>query len=337
MPSRVTVLYNAPVLPTAHPDAVAEADVVQVAHVVAGALTAHGFDAVLMGAGPPIEGVLAQLRAAAPALVFNLIEGFGGSSVGATLATGMLELAGLAYTGCPPEAFGWCLSKGRAKALLRGLGLPTAPFLVIEPEDRAPAWSGPWPAIVKPDAEDASLGIDQRSVVADLGALAEQVARVRAGYGGRVLVEAYLPGREFNVGVLALPIPVPLPVAEVVYRRVAGAGSWPILTYDSKWAPGSPADVASPIDCPAGIDGVLAEALGRLAVAAFRATGCRDYARVDIRLDGRGEPMILEVNPNPDLGPSAGWARALGVSGREYGATLAALARQAIARGPALC
>ena len=198
--------------------------------------------------------------------------------------------------------------------------------MVIEPEDPIPDWNGPQAVIVKPDAEDASLGIDQQSVAADGAAMAEQVARVRANYGGRVLIEAYRPGPEFNLGLLALTEPEPLPIAEVVFQSVPGA--WPILTYESKWVSGSPADLASPIRCPARIDPKLAESLGRLAVAAFRATGCRDYARVDFRLDASGEPMILEVNPNPDLGRSAGWARAASVSGRDYAATLAALVKQ---------
>jgi D-alanine-D-alanine ligase len=87
------------------------------------------------------------------------------------------------------------------------------------------------------------------------------------------------------------------------------------------------------VRCPAEIDASLAAELSRLAVAAFRATGCRDYARVDFRLDAQGAPMILEVNPNPDLDPSAGVARAMRVAGQDYAETLAALVRQALARG----
>jgi D-alanine-D-alanine ligase len=160
------------------------------------------------------------------------------------------------------------------------------------------------------------------------------VGAIRNLFGERVLVEAYWPGRQCNVGVLALPDPEALPVAEVVFRP--RDGSWPILTYAAKWSAGSLEDRASPVRCPARIEPALAERLGRLAVSSFRATGCRDYARVDLRLDARGEPMILEVNPNPDVGPDAGWARALRASGRAYAATLAALTRQAFgrSRGP---
>jgi D-alanine-D-alanine ligase len=331
-PARVTILYNASVLPPDHPDSVAEADVLDVARTIAGALAEHGFTTTMLAASPPVATMLSALLATEPDLVFNLIEGFYGSGVGATLVTGMIELAGLACTGCPSESLCWCLSKSRAKALLRCLGLPTAPFMVIAPGAPIPEWPGPWPAFVKPDAEDASLGIDQRSVVADQAALVEQVERICVRYCGQVLLEAYLPGPEFNVGLLALPDPEPLPIAEVAYQTAPGL--WPILTYESKWSVGSPADLASPIRCPALIDDSLARSLGSLAVAAFRATECRDYARVDFRIDDRGEPMILEVNPNPDLDPTAGWARALRCSGRDYGATLAAVARGALARGP---
>jgi D-alanine-D-alanine ligase len=184
--------------------------------------------------------------------------------------------------------------------------------------------------ILKPEAEDASLGIDQSSVAGTAEAIVEGVARLRVSHGRDVLIEAYLPGREFNVGILESPEPEALPIAEILYD--VPDGSWPILTYAAKWDEGSPEDLASRPRCPAEVDPDLARLLGSLAVEAFRATGCRDYARVDFRLDADGSPMILEVNPNPDIGPRAGWARALRASGRDYEATLAGLARQARGR-----
>jgi D-alanine-D-alanine ligase len=328
---RVAVLYNSPTLPTDHPDAVSEADVVAVADAIVAALDVGGFEAWPLAAAPPVAGLVAALSDPRPHLIFNLIEGFGGRSGGEAYVTGLLELLGLPYTGCPPEAQALCHRKGLAKALLRGLGLPTAPFAVLAPGDSLPDWDWSGPAIVKPEEEDASLGIDQGSVVSSSAEMAARVTHLRQEYGPRVLVESYLPGREFNIGVLGLPEPAALPVAEVVFRPPAG--SWPILTYNAKWHEGSEEDRASPVRCPAEIDPELSGRLTRLAVAAFLATGCRDVARIDVRLDGRGEPMILEINPNPDLGPSAGWARALKVSGRDYRGTLVALARQALERG----
>ena len=324
---QVAVLYNAPVLPQGHPDHASEADVVAVADRIADGLKPPGFDAWTIAVKPPLGEWIADLTSKPPDVVFNLIEGFGGASGGEAHLTGVLELLGLAYTGCPPEAMSLGHSKGRTKALLRGFGLPTADFDVIARNQPTTLWVGPWPVIVKPEAEDASLGIDQGSVVESAEELDDAVARLRAKHKGDILVEAYLPGREFSVGVIALPDPEALPVAEIVYEMPPG--SWPILTYDAKWAPGSAEDRASVPRCPALIDRNLADELAGLALGAFRSIGCRDYARVDFRLDGSGRPMILEVNPNPDIGPEAGWARAVRASGRDYDATPAALVRQA--------
>jgi len=201
----------------------------------------------------------------------------------------------------------------RTKALLRGLGLPATPSLLIAPGEPVtrPWWSGP--SIVKPDAEDASLGIDQKSVVVESSNLHDRVVQVRLAFGGSVLIEPYLPGAEFNVGVIEAPEPLALPVAQVMFAPKSG--QWPILTYAAKWDEGSEEDLASPVVCPAPIADELARTLRRIALEAFRATGCRDYARVDFRLDASGEPSILEVNPNPDLSPGAGFARAAKVSG----------------------
>jgi D-alanine-D-alanine ligase len=371
---RVAVVYNSPVLPDDHPDAASEGDVVAVAAAVADALRASNnspsppyeggalgvsepkettppgppfvrggvlldalsrenrFAPFLLAVGPPLVGVVARLSEQAPDLVFNLVEGFGGVSAGATHMTAVLELLGLPYTGSTVEALAVCQSKARAKALLRGHGLPTAPFHLVRPGEVVPGSAWRPPVVVKPDAEDGSLGIDQGSVVTDPSALADRVERLRATYGGAVLIETYLPGPEFNVGVFALPEPRALPVAQILFAE--DAGTWPILTYAAKWDEGSSADLASPAVCPAPIERELTDRLGSLAVAAFLATGCRDYARIDLRLDDRGEPMILEVNPNPDIGPKAGLARAAAVAGWPYAAAISAIARQALGRAP---
>jgi D-alanine-D-alanine ligase len=331
--SRVAVVYNEPFLPAGHHDAVSEADVVEVAVAVASALAQNGFDPVLLPAAPPLRGFLDSVEAIGPDLIFNLIEAFGGRSAGATELTAALGLLGIPYTGSSVEGFAACQSKARTKALLRGFGLPTAAFWLVEPGERLPELSWESPVIVKPDAEDGSLGIDQESVVTGPDQLAHRVAKLRRDHGGAVLIETYLPGPEFNVGVIALPEPRAFAVAQVAFAP--RGDHWPILTYDAKWDEGSEADLSSPVVCPAPIDRELAERLSGLAVGAVRATCCRDYARVDFRLDETGAPMILEVNPNPDIGPRAGWARAAGVSGYGYAEAVAAIARNAAARAPA--
>ena len=343
---RVAVAYNAPVLPRDHPDAASEADVVEVARAVADALRIQSFEPILIPAKAPLNGFLEALDSAKPDLVFNLIEGFNGISAGATHLTSVFELLGLPYTGSPVEALAACVSKSRAKALLRGSGLPTTDSYRLESEGELSfAINLLFPHalqggekdrihscyLVKPDAEDGSLGIDQSSVVTNAHELQLRVEFLLARYGGGVIVEPYLPGPEFNLGVIAVPEPRALAVAQIVFKPEIG--NWPILTYAAKWDEGSVADLASRPICPAPIDPSRAERLSTIAVAAFQATGCRDYARVDLRLDKNGEPMILEVNPNPDIGPNAGWARAARVSGFSYEEAIGAIAREALKRG----
>jgi D-alanine-D-alanine ligase len=139
-------------LPPEHPDSASEADVAEVARWVSEALVRQGLDAWPLPASPPVGRVLGQLANPAPDVVFNLIEGFGGSSGGEARVTGLLELLGLPYTGCPPEAQSLCHSKAKTKALLKGMGLPTAPFAVVRSGEPVPRWDGPWPAILKPEA-----------------------------------------------------------------------------------------------------------------------------------------------------------------------------------------
>lgn len=315
---RVAVLYNAPVLPPEHPDAESERSVIGVARAVVVALKSQGARAWMLAAKGPAQRFVSRLKTQKPEVVFNLVEGFDGHSAGEAWVTSVLELMRIPYTGCPPEAQGLCRHKGRTKAILTGFGLPTAPFEIVREGDPLPPL--PYPLFVKPECEDASLGIDQGSVVNDDESIRKRIDTLFERYGC-ALVETYLPGREFNVGVIGGEKPQALPVAEVVYNP--GAGGWPILTYDAKWSPGSAEDLRSPVVCPADVNEEQASVLQDLAVRAFLAVGCRDVARVDLRLDAGKNPMILEVNPNPDLDPDAGWARALRASGREYAETLA--------------
>lgn len=324
---RVVVLYNAPLLPEDHPEFLCETEVVEVAETVAESLRLWGFEAIPLGARPPVSEVLMLLSNSGAEVVFNLIEGFDGTINGATYLTALLELIGHPYTGSPAEALALCQSKSRTKALLKGFGLPTAPYMVVGQDDPIPDWPGGWPVFVKPEGQDASVGIEDQTVTIDAAALRDRVIALRSRFGGSVLLESYLPGHEFNVGVLAVPNPVPLPVVQLCFDTMPG--EWPILTYDAKWSIDWETEGSSPVRCPAQIDQTLADQLGELAVAAFRATGCRDYARVDFRLDDQGRPMILEVNPNPDLVPCGNWASALRASGRDYAETLAAITQTA--------
>ncbi|HKI36806.1 MAG TPA: hypothetical protein VKA46_33450, partial [Gemmataceae bacterium] len=287
---QVLVLYNEPVLPADHSDAESEHEVLFTVDTVAGHLSDAGFEVSRLGVSRDPAALLSALRRARPDAVFNLFEGLPDHNSTEAYAAGLLEWLGIPYTGCPFQTL--CIGRDKAwtKRLLRGAGLPTADFFVVEegPVEECPI---EWPVIVKPGLQDASVGLDQNSVVTDLERLNERVAYLLDAYGPPVLVEEFIRGREFNVGLIEAPDLQALPVSEIVFVD-QGPGYWPIVTYDAKWKPGSRDYEATPAKYPAEVSSRLAQRLHSVAKQAFRLLGCRDYARVDFRVRPNGKPCV---------------------------------------------
>jgi D-alanine-D-alanine ligase len=242
-----------------------------------------------------------------------------------------MEWLGIPFTGSPFETLTLARKKHLTKHLLLGAGLPTADFYVVD-DFPVPECDLGWPVIVKPAAQDASVGVDQGSVVTDQERLNERVAYLLENYGPPVLVEHFIRGREFNVGVIENPDIQVLPVAEILFVD-KDPDFWPIVTYDGKWKPGSRDYEATPPKYPATVAPKLKERVEALARAAFRLLGCRDYARVDFRVKPSGKPYILEVNPNPDFSPLAGLSGGLTTAGLTHAQFALDLVKRAIARG----
>ena len=327
---RVLVLYNEPVLPADHPDADSEHEILYTTDVVAGHLTEAGFDVTRLGVSRDPSALLSGLRRANPDVVFNLFEGLADHYGTEAYAAGLLEWLGLPYTGCPYQTLCVARDKAWTKRLLRGAGLPTADFFVVEegPVEECPLDR---PVMVKPGMQDASVGLDQNSVVTDLDRLNERVAYLLETYGPPVLIEEFIRGREFNLGLIESPDLRALPVSEIEFIDHT-PGYWPIVTYDAKWKPGSRDYEATPAKYPAVVSPRLATRLQGLAKQAFRLLGCRDYARVDFRVRPNGKPYILEVNPNPDFSPTAGLAGGLESAGLTHAQFTVELVHAALAR-----
>ncbi len=332
-PLDVLMLYNEPGLPPDDPDYASAAGVLDSVAAAQAALAAAGHPIRQLPVGQ-LPRLLAELiECPAPQVVFNLFEGFGGVGRGEAVVAGLIEQLGYPLTGSPAACLELVRDKARTKWLLAGAGLSTAPFELLLP-GRVPAAErlrqllAAGPVIVKPAQEDASLGIGPESVVADERALATQIDRVAARYGG-VLVEQFIAGREFNAAILALPEPMLLPLAEIEFDERLSARER-LVTYSAKWDTGGAADLATRPRCPAEMHPELAERIGAAALGAFRATGCRHYARVDLRVDRQENVYILEVNGNPDIGPEAGFARALGAAGIAYGDFVEQMVRSAV-------
>lgn len=335
---RVLVLFNAPLLAESHADRASEAGVMESVAAISQALSRGGHEVARLGLKRSIEPLLELLRdSRRPQVIVNLCEGFAGQSAAEAYLAGLLELVGIPYTGSPPEALALVRQKALTKWVLAGAGIATAHFRLIargEPiasEQFLPDLAR-GPLFVKPAGEDASLGITGDSVVSEPSRLAAKIEQLQSRYGD-VLVERYIDGREFNVAVIALPELEVLPLAEVDFGRDANC-PWPIVTYDAKWTPNSTGWQATPVTCPADVAPKLAAEIRRLALAAFRVTGCRDYARIDLRATPSGEVYVLEVNANPDIGPSAGFARELAAAGIEYDEFVERLVTIAARRAP---
>lgn len=327
---RVLILYNEPVLSPNHPDAESEHEVLYTVDVVSATLAKAGFHVSRLGAHHDPGALLAGLRAERPDVIFNLFEGTGDDGNTEAYVAGLLEWLDLPFTGSPFQTLALARHKHLTKSLLRGAGLPTPAFFVVEdlPVAQCPL---DWPVIVKPAAQDASVGLDQGSVVTNQQRLHERVVALLNNYGPPVLVEQFIPGRELNVALIEAPELRTLPISEVLFTD-KDPEFWPIVTYDAKWRPGSRDYEATPPRYPANVSPKLADRLGTLARQAFRLLGCRDYARVDFRVRPSGKPFILEVNPNPDFSPTAGLAGGLTSAGITHAEFTVALVRAALAR-----
>jgi D-alanine-D-alanine ligase len=205
-------------------------------------------------------------------------------------------------------------------------GAPIPPF-TLALANQLPA-DFPLPAIVKPNGEDASVGIDGEAVCTSRRALRRRVAHLLEQFP-EVLVQAYVAGREFNVGFVGNRL---LPVSEIRFDDLP-AGTWPIVSFAAKWVPGSPEDLGTQPECPARIPADLHR---RLVTAAKRAwetmANGEGYGRVDLRVDEGGQVWVLEVNPCPDLSSNAGLARMARAAGWTYDQLVLGIVEEALGR-----
>lgn len=329
---RVAVLYNVDyedVSPEVDLAWAARAEVRLVATSVADALSGTGYEAHLV----PVDGDLGNLRTQLAELdcdcAFNLCESLAGDARLESAVPVILELVGIPFTGSPPEVLSFALRKDRVKQRLEEAGIPTpAGRVLTRPAD--PCDLG-FPLIVKPVREDGSVGIWRTSVVHNRVELERAVEAVLTKLRQPCLVEQFIDGRELNVALLGHPTPRVLPLSEIDFSTLP-ADAPRIVSYDAKWTSGSVDDLGTvPILHPV-LPNATAARVRRVASDAFRAVGVRDYGRVDVRLAPTGVPYIVDVNPNCDLSPNAGIARAAAVVGIDFRALVRLLLRYALRR-----
>jgi len=247
------------------------------------------------------EDAYERLRRLRPDLVFNIAERLVGPNRESHIPT-ICEILDLPHTGSDPLTLSLCLDKSRAKEILSYYGIPNAPFWVVEP-GRPATEDIRLPAIVKPLYEGSSKGIKDVNVVRGRAELKARVDEVTRLYKEPVIVERFLPGREFTVGVLGTsPAIEILPIVEIDYRDLP-AGANPIYSYEAKWiwdTPDKPLDIFS---CPADLPAALKARIEEVVASTCRILRIKDWCRIDVRLDEKAEPNILEVNPLPGILP----------------------------------
>ncbi len=302
-----------------------ELGVLEAVQAVEAALRERGHRVSRVPAGTELSAWTRRLAEAEPDLVFNLCEGLGGLSEGEVLAARAVEELGFAMTGSPSGVLDLARRKDEVNRLLEKRGLPVPPWAVWDGFNRD-AWVAEWnvfPAIVKPVAEDASVGITQSSVVSDRERLSRRMLEVADL--APLMVQAFVGSREVNAGIVGRQV---LPLSEILFDDLP-AGHHPIVGYAAKWSPGSPEDRGTRPVCPAHLDSSLSSRIRQLAMDAWEAVGGSGYGRVDFRLDDRGQLHVLEVNANPDLAPSAGLARMATAHGWSYAELVEGVLRQA--------
>lgn len=238
-----------------------------------------------------------------PEIVFNIAEGLRGASREAQIPA-ILDMLGIPYTGSDPVTLGICLDKSRAKEILSYHTIPTPAFQVLTSPDQLRNCSVPLPCIVKPLHEGSSKGVLDSSIVRTIEELRTQVHRVVADYDEPALVERFLSGREFTVALLGNgPTLRVLPVIELLLDRLP-QGANPIYSYEAKWMWDQSDHPIEMYTCPAAIDPDLDQRIKEVCIRAFQVLRCRDWCRIDVRLDEFGNPNIIELNPLPGILPN---------------------------------
>jgi D-alanine-D-alanine ligase len=299
------------------------------------ALEGGGHTAKLVNIRDDFAKMLDAINTEKPDVIMNLVEFFHDDPEQEHHVPAVFEMLNISYTGNRPLPLSLCQKKPQAKALLGAAGVPVPRGIIVDANNPVPQdLALRFPLIVKPAYDDASGGIDSGSVVHDRPGLENRVAQLLRENRSTALVEEYIDGREIHCAILGEK---PLPLYEMEFKGGLddhGRELPRIITYRAKWDPYSRDHHAVEGKCP--VDDLEPEIVANIeavAMQAYRALGCRDYARVDMRLDTKtGDVFVLEVNPNPDLADSCAFAASARASGRTYDQLICEIAELAVKR-----
>jgi D-alanine-D-alanine ligase len=298
---------------------------------VAAALQENGHRVTVLAAHTDVREIVEGIESDRPELVFNLLESFGQNTAGDVAVAGLLDLLGARYTGGGPGELYLRQDKGLAKKVFAFEGILYPHFAVFsQNSDFETGGNLRMPLFIKPLTADASIGIDSGSLVRDATALMKRVLEIHEKVDDSALVEEYIEGREFYVGVLGNREPVAFPPIEMDFSGLP-EGAPRVLDSKAKWSPDSPEYKGTQSILPDLPDELRAR-LQKTALDAARAVRMRDYGRVDLRLTETGDIYVIEVNANCYLESSGEFAVAGKAAGYEYPALIQKIVDLAVER-----
>lgn len=311
---------------------ITQSDPIKEYKTIAQALRKSGYNVYILNIHDNINIFLKDLEKNKPDVIFNLVEIYKDKPRLEASFSGILELLGIPYTGAPPQALANCQSKILTKRILGSVGIRTPRYTVIKQLRKNYRHGLHYPVIVKPALEDASVGIENDSIVTNHRMLRKRIEHVFNEFKQPALLEEYIRGRELNVAVFGDEKPKVLPISEIDFSKMPDY-LYNIVSFQAKWDPLHEAYHKTIPICPAKLPKKTKEEVEQIAIKCFKIMGCRDYARVDMRLSKEDNKLyVLEVNPNPDLQKDAGFMRSAKQAGYSYSKTLKKIVEFALKR-----
>jgi D-alanine-D-alanine ligase len=278
-------------------DLQAEWDAPETISAVQGAL-AERHEVIPIDADNDAYAVLERTR---PDIVFNIAEGASGPCREGFIPS-ILEHLRIPYTASDPLTLNICLDKSRTKEILTYHGLPNSRFHVVN-DDNFSFNSLKYPLMIKPLHEGSSIGIRNDSLVMTRAEMRDRVSRLLNHYHEPALVEEFLPGREFTAAIIGNGSDARvLPIVEILFESLP-QGVNPIYSYEAKWIWDQSSNPLEIFKCPAQLGAELQSEIERICLQGYSVLRCRDWCRIDVRLDASGRPNIIELNPLPGILP----------------------------------
>lgn len=249
------------------------------------------------------ENAFETLRKLKPDIVFNIAEGFNGNSREAQIPA-ILDMLQIPYTGSDPLTLATCLDKARTKEVLSYNKILNPKFLLVNDLNQIKNLNFDFPLMVKPVSEGSSKGIFSSSFAKNHDELKSEVSRILKEYNQPALIEEFLPGKEFTVAIIGNGTEAEvLPIVEIQYNDFP-ADFIPIYSYEAKWILDTKEDPLEVFNCPAKIDKKLEAKIKDIVLKTYNVLRCKDWSRIDVRLNKNIEPNIIEVNPLPGILPN---------------------------------